>query len=211
MKILVGVIIASLVLVGIFWIIVCILNRPIDNDKSKRNTTVATHTTVKKNVEVERKSTTTIISTKAAKKKWTKYYTKSKDGVKIARIDRLNYLDEHFYYSKGRYFVYKYIFPDGKVYIGRSNIKQNRFGNVEEYIGQDVYFAMIKYPNFKKEKIFISDYVYAVGEMEHLLILEYWGKSYNRSKELEWKQTIDDYVKTCYITKNNYRFYQPVK
>ena len=49
------------------------------------------------------------------------------------------------------YFIYKYTFPNGKVYIGQTYKGSNRFGNHIEYHKQPVHFAMLKYPDYKKE------------------------------------------------------------
>ena len=51
------------------------------------------------------------------------------------------------------YFIYKYTFPNGKIYIGQTYKGSRRFGKVSEYIGTLVYRAMKKYPNFSKEII----------------------------------------------------------
>ena len=49
------------------------------------------------------------------------------------------------------YFIYKYTFPNGKVYIGQTYEGSNRFGNHSEYHKQPVHRAMLKYPNFERE------------------------------------------------------------
>ncbi len=51
------------------------------------------------------------------------------------------------------YFIYKYTFPNGKIYIGQTYKGSRRFGKVSEYIGTLVYRAMKKYRNFSKEII----------------------------------------------------------
>lgn len=49
------------------------------------------------------------------------------------------------------YFIYKYTFPNGKVYIGQTYKGSGRYGTQFGYKGQLVYRAMKKYPNYKKE------------------------------------------------------------
>lgn len=49
------------------------------------------------------------------------------------------------------YFIYKYTFPNGKIYIGQSHKGARRFGRALSYKHMLVGRAMIKYPNFNKE------------------------------------------------------------
>lgn len=49
------------------------------------------------------------------------------------------------------YFIYKYTFPNGKVYIGQTYKGSGRFGKPMKYRGMFVGKAMLKYPNYKKE------------------------------------------------------------
>jgi plasmid maintenance system antidote protein VapI len=49
------------------------------------------------------------------------------------------------------YFIYKYTFPNGKVYIGQTYKGSGRFGKTMKYRGTLVGNAMSKYPNYKKE------------------------------------------------------------
>lgn len=56
-------------------------------------------------------------------------------------------------HSKHTYFIYKYTFPNGKIYIGQTYKGSRRFGKVSDYAGTLVYRAMKKYPNFKKDII----------------------------------------------------------
>lgn len=51
------------------------------------------------------------------------------------------------------YFIYKYTFPNGKVYIGQTYKGSRRFGRVASYKDMLVRKAMDKYPNFQKEII----------------------------------------------------------
>lgn len=56
--------------------------------------------------------------------------------------------------SKERiYFIYKYTFPNGKVYIGQTYKESRRFGRVSSYKNMLVRKAMDKYPNFEKDII----------------------------------------------------------
>ena len=50
-----------------------------------------------------------------------------------------------------QYFVYKYTFPNGKVYIGQTYKGSGRYGKTNKYKGTLVENAMIKYSNYKKE------------------------------------------------------------
>lgn len=52
---------------------------------------------------------------------------------------------------KKEFFVYKYTFPNNKVYIGKTSLAGKRYGNPYEYRSQLVYRAMQKYPDFEKE------------------------------------------------------------
>lgn len=49
------------------------------------------------------------------------------------------------------YFIYKYTFANGKVYIGQTYKGSRRFGRVSSYKNMLVRRAMDRYPNFKKE------------------------------------------------------------
>lgn len=51
------------------------------------------------------------------------------------------------------YFIYKYTFPNGKIYIGQTYKGSGRYESCSSYYGQLVYNAMKKYPNYKKEII----------------------------------------------------------
>ena len=54
--------------------------------------------------------------------------------------------------SKERiYFIYKYTFPNGKVYIGQTYKGSGRYGNCNKYLGTLVGNAMKKYSSFEKE------------------------------------------------------------
>lgn len=50
------------------------------------------------------------------------------------------------------YFIYKYEWPDGCVYIGQSNSTQHRFGNEEAYRNNKALYSKMKSdPNYTKE------------------------------------------------------------
>lgn len=70
------------------------------------------------------------------------------------------------------YFIYKYTFPNGKTYIGQTFEGSNRYGNHKEYHKQPVYFAMLKYPEFKKEILEYCE-VDMVDEREQFYIALY--------------------------------------
>ena len=50
-----------------------------------------------------------------------------------------------------RYFIYKYTFPNNKVYIGQTYEGSYRYGEISQYRRQIVYRAMLKYPEYQKE------------------------------------------------------------
>lgn len=50
-----------------------------------------------------------------------------------------------------KYFIYKYTFPNGKVYIGQTYEGSRRYGRITSYKNMLVRRAMDKYPDFKKE------------------------------------------------------------
>lgn len=50
-----------------------------------------------------------------------------------------------------RYFIYKYTFPNNKVYVGQTYERSGRYGTLWGYKTQVVGRAMLKYPNYKKE------------------------------------------------------------
>lgn len=101
-----------------------------------------------------------------------------------------------FHTSELLYFVYKYTFPDGKVYIGRSKNRRNRYGNSYQYRNQRVYKHMQKYPNYKKEIVMYSENIYKVAEYEHNLICKTWKYNLNVSKEYNWKKHVKKELKS---------------
>lgn len=71
-----------------------------------------------------------------------------------------------------KYFIYKYTFPNGKVYVGQSCEGSHRYGNKSSYKTQVVYRAMCKYPDYQKE---ILSYCceYLVDYLESYYISKY--------------------------------------
>ena len=85
--------------------------------------------------------------------------------------------------SKRVYFIYKYTFPNGKVYIGQTYKGSGRYGTTWGYKTQIVYRAMLKYKDFKKEILEYCDED-KVDERESYYIEKYdsmnQDKGYNR-------------------------------
>ena len=81
------------------------------------------------------------------------------------------------------YFIYKYTFPNGKVYIGQTYKGSGRYGTTWGYKTQLVYRAMLKYKDFEKEILEYCD-ASAVDEIETFYIKQYDSmnpnKGYNR-------------------------------
>ncbi len=81
------------------------------------------------------------------------------------------------------YFIYKYTFPNGKVYIGQTYKGSGRYGTTWGYKTQLVYRAMLKYKDFEKEILEYCD-ENNVDERESFYIKEYDSmnpeKGYNR-------------------------------
>ena len=50
------------------------------------------------------------------------------------------------------YIVYEYLFPNGKIYIGRTRSDLSRLGDWESYSGQYVYKKMKKYEGENNDK-----------------------------------------------------------
>lgn len=82
-----------------------------------------------------------------------------------------------------QYFIYKYTFPNGKVYIGQTYKGSGRYGTTWGYKTQLVYRAMLKYKDYEKE---ILEYCAAdeVDQREQYYINKYDSmnieKGYNR-------------------------------
>ena len=70
------------------------------------------------------------------------------------------------------YFVYKYTFPNGKVYIGQTHKGSRRYGRISSYKDMLVRKAMDKYPTFEKQ---ILEYCSSenVDEREQFYIQQY--------------------------------------
>lgn len=81
------------------------------------------------------------------------------------------------------YFIYKYTFPNGKVYIGQTYKGSGRYGTTWGYKTQLVYRAMLKYKEFDKEILEYCDES-NVDERESFYIKEFDSmnpeKGYNR-------------------------------
>ena len=71
------------------------------------------------------------------------------------------------------YTLYKYTFPNGKVYIGQTKNEKNRIGVVSMYKGMFVYNAMKKYPNFEIEILYKTNDVNEIDELEREYIKKY--------------------------------------
>ena len=86
--------------------------------------------------------------------------------------------------KKRVYFIYKYTFPNGKVYIGQTYKGSGRYGTLFGYRTQLVYRAMKKYPNYEKE---ILEYctLENVDERERFYIDKYksMDKAYGYNRE----------------------------
>ncbi len=92
------------------------------------------------------------------------------------------------------FFVYKYEWSDGWVYIGRSREGVNRFNNPNCYkSNKKLYEAMTTKP-YTAKIVYESDNIWEVGYMEQYLINLY-PKTYNINKELDWKKHIRTYIK----------------
>lgn len=87
------------------------------------------------------------------------------------------------------FFVYKYTFEDGKVYIGRSRDDQKRFGVVDKYEGQYVHRIMLT-QKFQSEILFRSKNPVKIYRLEYELIKKYWKNSYNSKLEEDWEKTL---------------------
>ena len=68
------------------------------------------------------------------------------------------------------YFIYKYTFPNGKVYIGQSQLGNNRYGNPTQYSNQTVYNAMMAYPNYRKEALELTTKRFVNNREEYWII-----------------------------------------
>ena len=82
------------------------------------------------------------------------------------------------------YFIYKYTFPNGKIYIGQTYKGSRRFGRVSSYKNMLVRRAMDKYPNFEKEIVEYCSFE-SVDEREQFYI-EYYS---SMNKELGYNLT----------------------
>ena len=92
------------------------------------------------------------------------------------------------------FFVYMYKFENGYVYIGRSRIGVNRFNNANCYKSNKKLYEAMTTQKYRAIIVFESDSIWDVGWMEQFLINIY-PKTYNKSKELNWKDHIRTYIK----------------
>ena len=92
------------------------------------------------------------------------------------------------------FFVYKYEWDDGWVYIGRSREGVNRFNNPDCYKSNGQLYEAMTTKKYRASIVFESDNIWDVGWMEQFLINIY-EKTYNRNKELDWKKHIRTYIK----------------
>ena len=92
------------------------------------------------------------------------------------------------------FFVYKYTFDSGYVYIGRSRLGVNRFNNPNCYKSNKKLYEAMTTQKYKASIVFESDNIWEVGWMESFLINLY-DKTYNINKEIDWKKHIRTYIK----------------
>ena len=92
------------------------------------------------------------------------------------------------------FFVYKYEWDDGYVYIGRSREGVNRFNNPNCYKSNSQLYEAMTTKKYRASIVFESDNIWDVGWMEQFLINLY-DKTYNINKELDWKKHIRTYIK----------------
>ena len=92
------------------------------------------------------------------------------------------------------FFVYKYEWDDGWVYIGRSREGVNRFNNPNCYKSNKKLYEAMTTQKYRASIVFESDNIWDVGWMEQFLINMY-EKTYNINKELDWKKHIRTYIK----------------
>ena len=115
------------------------------------------------------------------------------------------------------FFVYKYEWPDGWVYIGRSREGVNRFNNPKCYRSNHSLYEAMTTKKYKAEIVFESDDIWDVGWMEQFLIALYKDKSYNRNLEVDWKKHIRNYIKQYkkkfdelgWVVEDKYDTYEP--
>lgn len=92
------------------------------------------------------------------------------------------------------FFVYKYEWEDGMVYIGRSCSYSNRFNNPECYKPNKLLYEAMMTKPYKAEIIFESNNIWEVGECEYNSIKSY-SRKYNKASESNWQQHIKGYIK----------------
>lgn len=94
------------------------------------------------------------------------------------------------------YIVYKYTFPDGKVYIGRTHTDTKRLGKWSEYSTQYVYKKMLEYDKqIVIEILFRTRNIFEAFYFEHECICENYENSYNAAPEDDWFDKALDYLR----------------
>lgn len=84
------------------------------------------------------------------------------------------------------YIVYEYLFPNGKIYIGRTRSDLSRIGNWESYSGQYVYKKMKKYEGKIEVKVvYKTTNIFYAFVVEHKLIDIHYNHSYNANREID--------------------------
>ena len=85
------------------------------------------------------------------------------------------------------YIVYKYTFPDGKVYIGRTHSDAKRLGKWTEYNTQYVYKKMLEYDGQIQTEILLkTDNIFEAFFYEYEHICANYENSYNAAPEDDW-------------------------
>lgn len=85
------------------------------------------------------------------------------------------------------YIVYRYTFPDGKVYIGRTHTDTKRLGKWSEYNTQYVYKKMLEYDKQTViEVLHRTTNIFEAFYYEHELICANYENSYNAAPEDDW-------------------------
>ena len=85
------------------------------------------------------------------------------------------------------YIVYEYLFPNGKIYIGRTRSDLSRLGDWESYSSQYVYKKMKKYEGKIEIKVvYKTTNIFYAFAVEHKLIDIHYNHSYNANREIDW-------------------------
>ena len=85
------------------------------------------------------------------------------------------------------YIVYEYLFPNDKIYIGRTRSDLSRLGDWESYSGQYVYKKMKRYEGKIEIKVvYKTTNIFYAFAVEHKLIDIHYNHSYNANREIDW-------------------------